>query len=64
MATEGDREIAPDRAVQRTSKERPPLHLQNLGLSVLRKAEENPGQPFTPGFRTWKTPAPAHCERA
>ncbi len=35
MATEGDREIARDRAVQRTSKERPPLHLQNLGRSRL-----------------------------
>jgi len=42
MATEGDREIARDRAVQRTSKERPPLHLQNLATlqSVRRLLRE------------------------
>src|SRR6266516_7804376 len=37
MATEGDRDIARDRAVQRTSKERPPLHLQNLGFAEGRR---------------------------
>jgi len=42
MATEGDCEIARDRAVQRTSKERPPLHLQNLATlqSVRRLLRE------------------------